>query len=191
MAATSPPLVMPSGTLSYALEGHISLELQQQIDAVETQIRLAPPLPLAQDDSIAAELRYLIFECLQSASLVYFSKVLLKSTDAVWFEIDKVTRFLERKQQRTGGNHASADPSQVDSSHNVRGAHSASNTSSSGSVHPDVQLAQPMQSKAHWWIRAPDRALIWAYFQCASEIFGALDPAAEVRIGSIEHGQQH
>lgn len=182
LPASSPPLVMPSGTLSHALEGHISLELQQQIDAVETQIRLARPLPLAQDDSIAAELRYLIFECLQSASLVFFSKVLLKSTDAVWFEIDKVTRFLERKQQRPAANTANAvsDASQVESGRNVRTAFAASSSSSFDSVPADLQLAQAMESRGHWWIRAPDGALIWAYFQCASEIFGALDPSAEV-----------
>ncbi len=113
--ASSVPLVMPSATLSYALEGFIPLELQHQVDTVETQIRLARPLPLAQDDSIAAELRYLIFECLQSACLVYFCKALLKSTDAVWFEVDKVTRFLERKQrgQIAGSSGAQADGNQA------------------------------------------------------------------------------
>lgn len=188
---TSPPIVMPSGTLSHALEGHVSLELQQQIDTVETQIRLARPLPLAQDDSIAAELRYLIFECLQSASLVYFSKVLLKSTDAVWFEIDKVTRFLERKQQRPSGSAVNVDVSQTDTNRKARLSHIGSTSGWSSSVPADQQLAQAMETRGHWWIRAPDGALIWAYFQCASEIFGALDPSTELIIAVANQQERH
>ncbi|KAJ1579698.1 hypothetical protein NDA12_005005 [Ustilago hordei] len=188
---TSPPIVMPSGTLSHALEGHVSLELQQQIDSVETQIRLARPLPLAQDDSIAAELRYLIFECLQSASLVYFSKVLLKSTDAVWFEIDKVTRFLERKQQRPSGSAVNLDVSQTDTNRKARLSHIGSTSGWSSSVPADQQLAQAMETRGHWWIRAPDGALIWAYFQCASEIFGALDPSTELIIAVANQQERH
>ncbi|SPO32570.1 uncharacterized protein UTRI_04314 [Ustilago trichophora] len=172
--ATSTPLMMPSVTLSHALEGFVSLQVQQQIDAVETQIRLARPLPLVQDDSIAAELRYLIFECLQSASLVYFCKVLLKSTDAVWFEVDKVTRFLERKQQRgSSGGGMGTEASQPESSHAARVAPGSS-------ISGDLHLAQAMENRGKWWIRAPDGALIWAYFQCASEIFGELDSSTEV-----------
>lgn len=162
----SPPLVMPSSSLSHALEGSISLQLQQQVDTIETQIRLARPLPLVQDDSIAAELRYLIFECLQSAALVYLCRMLLKSTDAVWFEIDKVTRFLERKQQR-------AD--QPDPAFPTRTALTGNSTTCA-----DLQLTQAMEMRGKWWIRAPDGALIWAYFQCASEIFGALDPSVSI-----------
>ncbi|SPO27650.1 uncharacterized protein UTRI_04314_B [Ustilago trichophora] len=172
LPATSTPLMMPSVTLSHALEGFVSLQVQQQIDAVETQIRLARPLPLVQDDSIAAELRYLIFECLQSASLVYFCKVLLKSTDAVWFEVDKVTRFLERKQQR-GSSGGGMGPEQSESNHAARVA-------TGSSVSGDLHLAQAMENRGKWWIRAPDGALIWAYFQCASEIFGELDSSTEV-----------
>lgn len=159
---------MPANSLSHALEGSISLQLQQQIDAIETQIRLARPSSLVQDDSIAAELRYLIFECLQSASLVYFCKVILKSTDAVWFQVEKVTRSLERKQQRS----EQPDPAR---------APRLATASSSGVTSADLQLAQAMETRGKWWIRAPDGALIWAYFQCASEIFGVLDPALEVR----------
>lgn len=175
--ASSVPLVEPSGTLSHAFEGRISLALQQQIDAVETQIRLARPLPLVQDDTIAAELRYLIFECLQSASLVYFCRVLLKSTDAVWFEIDKVTRFLERKQQRA--------LRRVDSSQNAKDsstslASAGDDSGRDGPTSGDPHLTQAMESRGNWWVRAPDGALIWAYFQCASEIFGALDSSAKV-----------
>ncbi|KAJ9474677.1 hypothetical protein PHBOTO_004538 [Pseudozyma hubeiensis] len=165
-APSSIPLAMPSATLSHAFEGCIPLRLQQQIEAVETQIRLARPLPLVQDDSIAAELRYLIFECLQSASLVYLCRMLLKSTDAVWFEIDKVTRFLERKQ------HHADQPDAICSSR----AASRGN----GSSGADLQLTQAMEMRGKWWIRAPDGALIWAYFQCASEIFGVLDSALNV-----------
>lgn len=158
---------MPEATLSHALEGSISLQLQQQIDTVETQIRLARPVTLGQDDSIAAELRYLIFECLQSASLVYFCRMILKSTGAVWFEIDKVTHFLERKQLRTDQFDAFRAP--------------RSTTADSGHTpSADLQVAHAMETRGKWWIRAPDGALIWAYFQCASEIFGAVDPAAEV-----------
>lgn len=166
-AATLPPLVLPSRSLSHALEGSISLQLQQQVDTIETHIRLARPMPLGQDDSIAAELRYLIFECLQSASLVYFCRMLLKSTDAVWFEIDKVTRFLERKQHRTD---------QTNATQTCR-----LESTSSGTVGSDFQLAQAMETRGKWWIRAPDGALIWAYFQCASEIVGVLDPSAQSR----------
>ncbi len=173
--ASSVPLVMPSGSLSHALEDHVPLETQLQIDAIESQIRLSRPMPLTQDDSLAAELRYLIFECLQSASLVYFCRTLLKSTDAAWFEIDKVTRFLERKQQRlrTSGEVKSAGPS---CPQDPTG---------------DLQVAHAMETRGKWWIRAPDGALIWAYFQCASEIFGELDASLEssplvVSIGGIE-----
>ena len=174
LPANSTPLVMPSVTLSHALEGYVSLQVQQQIDAVETQIRLARPLPLVQDDSIAAELRYLIFECLQSASLVYLCKVLLKSTDAVWFEIDKVTRFLERKQQRAAaGGGVGAEGAQAESGQPAA-------RSGNGQASGDLHLAQAMENRGKWWIRAPDGALIWAYFQCASEIFGALDPSTPV-----------
>ncbi|SNX86940.1 uncharacterized protein MEPE_05649 [Melanopsichium pennsylvanicum] len=166
----SVPLVMPSGTLSYALEGSIPLDLQHQIDTVETQIRLARPLPLVQDDSIAAELRYLLFECLQSACLVYFCKSLLKSTDAVWFEVDKVTRFLERKQR--GQSAAASGGAQA-----VDGTHGAT---TAGSATGHMQLTQAMEMRGKWWIRAPDNALIWAYATCAAEIFGNLDPSVEV-----------
>ncbi|GAC98257.1 potential fungal zinc cluster transcription factor [Pseudozyma hubeiensis SY62] len=165
-APSSIPLAMPSATLSHAFESRIPLRLQQQIETVETQIRLARPLPLVQDDSIAAELRYLIFECLQSASLVYLCRMLLKSTDAVWFEIDKVTCFLERKQH-----HADQSDAVGSSRTAFRG---------NGSSGADLQLTQAMEMRGKWWIRAPDGALIWAYFQCASEIFGVLEPALDV-----------
>jgi hypothetical protein len=109
---------------------------------IKAQIQSCRPRMVPQDNLRNAELRFIYFEILMAGALVYFHRVVYGHCNDIQNEVSKVVRFLGKREK--------------DRVQNTLHSNRVINNNSS-----------KRQDAESWKDRAPDGALIWAYFQVA------------------------